>query len=319
MNYDQVINAAYEWISLEKAMWFLLFFWLSLPVLMMVPYALADELFYFEFNWIVHGLYYIIYLSILLGFMLLTCACLNHKKLSSSKVSISKYIDTIFLVFVELWYVLVWNMHKSYRFTQLLLLIGIPILAYYYSVISSVLIGVALLIFGVAYLIMVIYNAIRCSFSITIFYNKNVSLEEAVKESWHLTHRKFWKILFSYIFAIVSALVLFVIISAILAAILNLFLINYLTLAVSYKTALWLAAILALGPALISYYFGFIEIYSQLNTHHESDKRVKRVLANRLMTPVAKPIVVRKFAAKKVNKKKAVKKKTTKKKSKKRK
>ena len=327
MNYDKIINATYDWLSLEKATWFLLFFWLSLPVLFLVPIAIESGAFYYKVNFIVEIIYSIMYLAVLLGFMLLTCSCLAKKKFKVKDVSVTRFFDTIFIVFIEFWHVFIWNLHKSYRFTQLLLVAGIPLLMFYSSIVESLFIEVALNLFLICYLFIVIYNIVRLSFSITIFYNKDVSLIKAVEESWSLTHNKFWQTLFSYVSNISTVFVIFIIVSVILGALSNLMLANYFTLALSYKISLTFASFFALAPALIGYHFGFIETYAQLNKDHVTHKRIKRLLAKKVLHSSKKKFIKKKIVktakkttkkkvAKKV-KKKVVKKKTIKKKGKK--
>ena len=63
MNYDKIINATYDWLSIEKAIWFLLFFWLSLPVLFLVPLAIEAGSFYYKINWVVQIIYAIMEVS----------------------------------------------------------------------------------------------------------------------------------------------------------------------------------------------------------------------------------------------------------------
>jgi hypothetical protein len=316
MNYDKIIDATYGWLSLEKLVWFILFFWLALPVFFLVPPAMELGFFYYKLTWVVEALYAIMYLAILLGLMLLTCSCLNHKKINANKISITRYIDTIFLAFLELWYVFVWNIHKSYRFTQILLIIGIFLLSYYESISQSLFGSFALVLFLIGYGAIVIYNVIRLSFSMMVFYSKKVSLNGAINESWHLTHKKFWKILGAYLFVIAASFALFIVVSVILWFLAYLLLSNYFIVAVVQKLASLFSSLFALAPAMIAYYFGVTEIFYQLNIHHESNNKIKNILANRVLTPKNKiiiPLVKKKPSKKTVTKKKATIKKNVKK------
>ncbi|MFA5764121.1 MAG: hypothetical protein WC915_04885 [archaeon] len=315
MNYDKIIDATYKWISLEKLIWFLLFFWLALPVLFLVPTAIELGFFYYKLNWIVEALYVIMYLAVLLGLMVLTCSCLNHKKINSDKVSVTKYIDTIFLAVLELWYIFVWNIHKSYRFTQILLIIGILLLSYYESISQSLFGSISLLIFLICYGVIVIYNAVRLSFSMMVFYSKKISLNDTISQSWHLTHKKFWSTFFSYIFVIASSFALFIVFSIILWFLAYLLLSNYFIIAVAQNLSSLFSSMFALVPAMVAYYFGVTEIFYQLNNHHESNNKIKNILANRVLAPQNKIIIplVNKKVVKKKASKKVVKKKVTKK------
>lgn len=315
MDYDKIINSAYDWISLDKLIWFLFFFWLSLPVFLLVPIGIEKGFFYSGLFWLVDILYYIMYFAILLALMLLTTGCLNKKNFKTHAISISKFGDTIFLVFLELWYVFVWNIHKSYRFTQLLLLIGLPLLAFYNLTVVSPIIIFAFWVFIISYGFIVLYNAMRLSFSISIFYSEEISIKNAIKKSWHLTHKKFLKIFAGYIFAISSALVLFVVLSSILSLISSLFLLQQYTWAIAYKLSLLIGTLLAAPPALLSYYFSFAEIFYQINNYHKSNTIIKNILSRKVLSkkPSKKKKVKTKSKKKKV-KKKLIKKKVKKKK-----
>ncbi len=282
MDYDKIIHATFEWFSVSKAMWFILFFWLSLPVLFLVPIAFDAGFFYAGFSWALQGLYVITYISVLLGLLLLTCFVLNSKNFNSREVSITRFVDSIFLIFCEFFFIFVWNKNKNFRFTQILLLLGSILLGYYNIFVVSIFIYYSLLVFVLLYLLFVFYNALRISFSLTIFFHDDVSIIGAINESWRLTYKKVWQVFFGYFFSIATVLVVFIVVCMILGAIANLLLLNYLTIALSYKMAVSLAALFALAPTIIGYYFGFIEMYSQLTRHFESEKIIKRVLANQV-------------------------------------
>jgi hypothetical protein len=319
MDYDKIIDSTYNWLSLEKLVWFMLFFWLSLPVLFLIPTALELGFFYYKLNWVVQSLYIITYLAVLLGFMILTITCLNHKKIKSIELTATRYIDTLFLIVLELWYVFFWNIHKSYRFTQLLLLVGIFLLSYYESISTSIFGSLALIVFLIFYVLMIVHNCIRLSFSLMVFYSRPISLKGAIKESWHMTHKKFKSTLLAYLFVVAAVFALFVVVSVILWLLSYFLLINYFTVALSQRLASSFSSLFAIVPALIAYYLGFIEIFSQLNRHHVTNNRIKRVLARKILVPkkksTKKKIVKKKKVSKKTIKKKTTKKKTVKKKN----
>jgi hypothetical protein len=314
MDYDKIINSTYTWFSLKKVIWFLVFFWLAIPILFVVPWAIEKQYFNDSMSWIVYILYCLIYIAIMIGFVSLTCACLKHKKLKYSEPTNHQFIDTIILAFFELWFIFIWNIHKSYRFTQLLLLIGTPLLYVYYMFNPTIVILVSLIIFAMIYLLFVIHNSIRLFFTVTIFYNKNLTKEDAIKESWNLTNGRFILSFFSIILVLGVVFILFALIAIILGAIANILLLSKFTPAVAYQVAQSIAIIFALGPAIISYYFGVIEVYDQLEKEQTSANRVKRILARRVLSP-KKKITKKKVVKKKSSKKKVVKKKIKKKKS----
>ena len=285
MDYDRIINLTYNWISLKKVFWFLIFFWLAMPILFVVPWALEKQFFDESFSWIVYILYAIIYFGIIVGFVSLTCACLGQKKLKYQNPTKSKFFDTFLLVLLELWYIFIWNIHKSHRFTQLLLLIGTPLLYFYYLFNPTELILGALILFTILYLVTLIHNSVRLFFTVTIFYNKNLSKREAIKECWELTHKKFVVTFFSILLVVGVVFVMFAVIAIILEAVAYLLLIPAFNPAVAYSLAQTIAVLFALGPATISYYFGVIEIYSQLEKERDSSSRIKRLLARKILSP----------------------------------
>jgi len=311
MDYDRIINLTYNWISLKKVFWFLIFFWLAMPILFVVPWALEKQFFDESVNWVVYILYFIIYVGIMVGFISLTCACLGHKKLKYQEPTQSKFLDTLLLVFLELGYIFIWNIHKSHRFTQLLLLLGTPLLYFYYLFNPTIIILGSLILFILLYLAMAIHSSIRLFFTVTIFYNKNLSKKDAIMDCWGLTHKKFVVTFFSILLVLGVVFVMFAIIAVVLGAIAYMFLIMRFNPAVAYDLAQTIAVLFALGPATISYYFGVIEIYSQLEKEKESSSRIKRILTRKIFSPQVKR------ENKKINKRKTVKKKVSKKSSKK--
>jgi len=281
MNYDSVIDATHNWISAKRVFWFIIFFCLSLPVLVMVPWVIEEQWVYAPLIPLVYLLFDLMYLCLIVGLLALTQWCLKQKNFSFQEISIGRIVDTVFLVLVEMWFVLVWNLHRAYRFTQLLLLIGIPLL-YYYSLYNATgFIQWALALFIVLYAAMVFYNAIRVCFSVIIFYNKDVSIVEAVKDSWALTHRRFWHTLLGLLLSIAALFVLFAFIMIVLGALTNLVLLAFFTAPIAYSVTIKAVFPFALAPAVIGYYFAVIEIYAQLSKERSSGTKIRHALARR--------------------------------------
>lgn len=302
MDYDRVINSAYKCFTLEKFVWFLIFFWLAFPVLVIVPWALEKHYFDSAITPLVYALYAVMYFASLFGFVLLTQMCLVNKRLEHQKITITRFLATIALVFVELWYILVWNLHKSYRVTQLLLLVGVGLLYFYYSSIRTSLIFYSLILFIFAYTLLVIYNSVRLFFTVPSFYHKNISIYQAPKESWGLTHNKFGETLVALILAIGTVGIMLFVLSFILAMIANIVLIQFFTYPISYELSVRGANLFILAPAVLCYYFAITEIFNQLVKEHKSSTIVKKILAKRVLSK--KEVPVRKFAKKKTVRKK---------------
>jgi len=307
MDYDKIISATYNWLSLEKLMGFLVFFWLSFFVLVFVPLAFRINWFTQNYLWVTNCLIVIIYLVLLLVLMVLTTHTLKHNKFDVGDISLTRIIDTIFLVFLELWYIFVWNLHKAYRMTQLLLLFGLPLLLVYSLAVKSWFIDWALIIFTIGYGIIIVYNSIRLIFSVMLFYHKDLTIKKAIKEAWHLTHKKFWKVLLGFVLTLAALFVVFAVITMVLGAIVHLILLNFFTNPIAYELATSFSSILALAPVLIGYYFAMTEMYSQLVVEDHSSRRIKRILAKRVISPRKKKMVKRKVVKKKSTKKKKVK------------
>jgi hypothetical protein len=315
MDYDKILSSTYDWIHLNKISWFLTFFWLGFIVLMLVPIGLQSNFFYEKFSWFIYSLYFIMYVVVLFGLMLLVSELLKHKKFSHASISFLTFFDTFFLVFLELWHVFVWNIYRSFRFTQLLLLAGIPLLYYFNSISQNILSYFALWIFIIGYFLLVVYNSIRLSFTVSLFYKEPIiSLNDAINISWRLTAGKLKSIAFGYFLILGSVFVLFsfivVVVTLIVATILSYFLI----IPVAFDVAKGIAILFALAPILLSYHSGFLELFSQLSSEESSERILKKLLAEDILSPKNK-----KLMKKKPKRKKEIKKKKSKKISKKRK
>ena len=303
MDYDKVIRAAYNWFSLKDVAWFLVFFWIAMPILVFLPSLIEKQFYGALATPLVSVLYIVIYLSVIVGFIALLQNCLQHKNLAAKRLSPRRFVRTVALVFVELFYIFVWNLHRPYRVPQLLLIIGSGILYIYSRTQPTLFIVSALILFLLVYLVIVIYNSIRISFSMLVFYNKDIpSLKDVVKESWALTHRKFPKVFFALLFSVICLAVIFVIIAVILGGLSYLVLLNYLIPPLAYKFSMSVGMLFALAPVLLGYYYAVIEIYSQLEKEHASSKHIKHYLSRRVLA-VRAP-VRRSFAKKKIAKKK---------------
>lgn len=316
MDYDSIITSTYKWFSFDKLVWFLLFFWIALPVFLLVPVALDLKFFAEHRIWVVNFFHFIIYFSLFVAFFTLTYYCLKRKNHDAKEISITKFFDGIILVFVQFWYIFVWNIHKSYRITQILLLFGLPLLVFYSTYIFNWFIDYAIILFSAAYFLLVIYNWTRTSFSLTYFLSHDCSIKYAIKESWHITHHKFMKTIFAYFIIFSSVFVLFSVFTLILGGIINLILLNYFLPKIASQLAFIFAGLLSIAPVIVSYYFAYFELYDQLTRQSDSSKRIKNILARKILNE--EKTLNKKKSKKKIQKKpakkKALKKKNTKKK-----
>jgi hypothetical protein len=314
MIYDNVLRNMYSLSLVYKFKWFLLFFWLAIPVLFLTPLGVELGLFHPNFVWVVNSLHFIMFIATLLALMLLLSHSLDFKEFKLTKVSTSVFFDTIFVLVLSLWFIFVWNVKKNYRITQLLFLIGVPLLAYFESVSSSVVGALALIVFILGYLIFILYNSVRGVFAVCIFYAKRVSLINSVKKSWHLTHNKFWFVLCGLIFICAVSFAFFSVLSFLIALGIYQILVLFFVSAVSYKLALSFAFFVAFPIALIAFYFGFSELFYILTLEEDANKQVKVLLAKNVFKKKKITTKIIKKKPTKTTKKKTTKKKTVKKK-----
>ena len=289
MNYDKIIGSAYSWISLTRVVWFLLFFWIALPLLLFLPPLMEQQgLFGPSSIWIVTALYDILYLAVILGLITLTQQCLEERKISTVPFSVRKLVNIVLLVFVEAFYALVWNLSYQFRIIQILLLIATGLLYYYYTVLQTPFVQVLFALCATAYFILVTYNVVRLFFSTSLFCNKDLSIVESVKDSWAMTHNKFYDASTAILLSLVLVFVLFsfsvIVLGTITSLVLSIFLIQPLALSIGFKAA----ALFALAPAVIAYHYAMAEVYFQLNAHKESSNSIRRILANKVLMPVKK-------------------------------
>ncbi|VVB74377.1 Uncharacterised protein [uncultured archaeon] len=298
MNYAKVVSSAVSWVSMRKVLWFLIFFWIALPVLVFLPEVIDKGLYPSSMLPLVVALYDILYLAVIVGVIVLIQGCLAHKHSECKDFSVGRLLNLIVLVFIELFYVFFWSIYKGFRAIQLLLIVLSVFVFYYYLASASQFIFNLFILSLVAYFIVVIYNAVRVFFSTSVFCSRNVSPVEAIKEAADLTKHNFYHTLTSILLSIVLAGILFSFVSlclwVIASLVLSYFLINPIALSLGFKAAV----IFALGPTLIAYHYSIIEVFSQLSAHRAASHSIKRILAHRVLHPKHKA-PVRKLAKRK--------------------
>jgi hypothetical protein len=308
MDFSKVVSSAYSWISLKKVIWFIVFFWVSLPCIFILPQAFQKGLIFSNITRpVAMVLYDLLYVTLVLGIIVLMNHCLVEKKSSKGfDFGARKVLDVIFLVFVEMFYVLVWNINSFFRKAQLLLLIAFILLLYYFSMVQTELLSYLLWLLGTAYFILVVYNGVRLFFSTSVFIQKSATLGivDSVKESWALTHNKFNESLYSIVVSVFLAFILFAFVTIALgglgSVILQFFVINPVAMSLAFSVS----PAFGLGVALIAYHYMVAEAFTQLHSHAEASSQIKHILANRAMKGSHKAVVVRRPLAKKAKAKK---------------
>jgi len=298
MNFGRIISSMFDWISVKKAVWYVVFFGISIPVLLLFPQVFQNGLYPTAATPITLILYDILYLCVILGIMVLIQFSLSEKKESVCKISIGKIIDTFFLVFAEFFYLLVWNIHFPFRAIQFLLLIASAMVYYYFSVMQTDLLLLASYLCFTAYFIIVVYNAVRIFFTTTIFCHRDLGIKETIKESWAITHNKFYETFCSIALCLVMSFVMFSFISLALGAFASLVLKYFFIESIAFDLGSKAAFAFALAPVLIAYHHGVTETYLQLSSHKNASTSVKRILAHRVLHKKAKA-PVRKLIKKK--------------------
>jgi len=309
MNFSKVVNSAYSWVSLDKLAWFVMFFWISLPCIFILPPIFQKGLIYTSVTRpVAIVLYDLLYMVFVLGVIMLMSHCLVDKKASKGfDLGARKVVDMVLLVVAEMFYIFVWNINSFFRKVQLLLLIAFTLLLYYFTVVPTELLFYLLWLLGTAYFILVVYNAIRLFFSSSIFVQKNASLGviETIKESWALTHNRFREVLYSIIISLFLAFILFAFVTIALGAlgavVLQFFVINPVAMNIAFA----ISQAFGLGIALIAYHYMMAEVFVQLYSHAETSSKIRHLLANRAVKGSHKSVVVRRSLQKKKAKKKS--------------
>lgn len=285
MDYKKIVSSAYSWMSVEKAKLFLLFFWISLPFLIILPQIFEKNLIYnTSTKPIAMCLYCVLYFTIFLGTIVLIQYCLKTKKENVTQMDGAKLIGLVKLVFLEAFYVLVWNIHAKWRVSQILFLISTALFFVLSTLFPGSLWVYPLFISVIIYVLVVVYNFGRVFFSSTIFCNeKNYSTKEAILRSWALTHGKMVKSFSPILWVLVLMFLMFSFITLALGSFasifLRLFLIEPLAITIGFKAA----AAFALAPCLIAYHYAITDVYTQLKNAHDSSTSIKRILAHRVL------------------------------------
>jgi hypothetical protein len=305
MNYAKVLSAGFSWVSLRKLIWFLVFFWIALPVVILLPDFIEKfSLFKGVFSFFAFFSYSLMYVLLVIGFFSLTQESLSRRNVFVEKFSFRKVIDVVFLVFAEAFYVLFWNLHAPFRTLQLLLLAGSALLFYYFLLVSDSFVLNLFALCCTAYVILVVYNCVRVFFSSTIFCSKEIGIKSAIRESWALTHHKFSSVFFGIITSVVVAVFSFLFLVIIFGAFASIFLGFFFIRPVAVSIGFQAASLFALAPALVVYQFCVAEVYLQLSSHHALSSKIKGILAQHILHPkkIASKSPARKLAKKKKRK-----------------
>jgi hypothetical protein len=300
MDYRTILSSAYSWMSVDKAKLFLLFFWVSLPFLIILPSFFEKDLIYTTATKpIAMILYGILYFTLFLGLIVLIQYCLKKKNEKVSKMDLKKIVAVVKLVFLEGFYVFVWNINSKLRFSQILLLISTGLFFIISSIFPNSLWIFVLFISSSIYALLVVYNFGRIFFSSTVFCSEdNYSTKQAIMRSWALTHGKLVKSFSPILWVLVLMFLMFAFITLALgsfaAIFLKIFLIEPLAISIGFKTA----AAFALAPCLIAYHYAIADVYSQLKNTHNSSISIKRILAHRVLNK-KKVVLKKKSQAKK--------------------
>lgn len=300
MNYERIIEASYKHFSLKRDVWFLLLFWIAFPIIVLIPWAFEKNIFGSESKAFLLVIYEIVYLVAVLGFIILNNYFLSQKNINSPKITLKRFLLIFPLVFIEMWYLFVWNLTNKYlRVTQILLLLGIPLFTYYFATVKSNFIFYSLVFFLFCYTLLIIHNFVRLLFTVPIYLSKDISVFEAPKESWGLTQNKFESTLVALVLSIGVITIIFFAITIILAFMADIVLSNFFISSIAKDLALRGAYLFALAPALIFYYSGISEIFTQLLKEKESSMRIKNLLTKKVFAE-------KKFAYKPKTKKKTI-------------
>ncbi len=298
MDYKKIVASAYSWMSIEKAKLFLLFFWVSLPFLLILPQIFEKDLVYNSATKpIAVCLYSVLYFTLFLGLIVLIQYCLRSKNEKVADMSLGKIVGLIKLVFLECFYVFIWNINSKLRVSQILYLISSALFFILASYLPASLWVFPLFVSVSIYALMVVYNFGRIFFSSTIFCNDGLSTKEAILKSWSLTHGQMVKSFSPVLWVLVLIFLMFSFVTLALgvfvAIFLRIFLIEPLAISLGFKVA----AAFALAPCIIAYHYAITSVYAQLKSTHDSSTSIKRILAHRILHK--KTVVTKKSKIKK--------------------
>ena len=125
MDYNRLLAASFSWFSLDKVFWFIALFWVSLPFIVTLPQLFQTGAVYSDVTLpIAVILYDVLYVILFFGIVLLIQSCLSPKTGVSKEFGLRRVVDLVFLVFLEMFYVFVWNISVRLRKVQLLLIIA---------------------------------------------------------------------------------------------------------------------------------------------------------------------------------------------------
>ena len=330
MDYGKVLESAYKWTGFKGVAWFAVFFLITVSITVIIPLMLRQGIFFDEPSIpVVQVLYAFNAVVLFVGSVALIEFILKANNFKTQKVTPGKLLDTVFLLVLQVWYIFFWNLHKPYRLIQLLSLFVYTLALFSLTIYNNFFVALGASIFGLAYLIFLIHNCVRLSFSYFIFYNRPLNIKHSLHESWKITEGRVVEILFAFIVGELVIIAYGGVIIAIVAAIASAVLAPSLIPPVAYKVAMLVGALVAAGPMIVGEQFFIAEVYSQVELKHAIKKKVGRILARRTLKkkrPVKKKKAKKrpakrkaKKAIKKKAKKRAVKKKAKKKPAKKKK
>lgn len=287
MDFDGIVRSAYSWISVGKVIWFVAFFWISLPFIIILPQLFASGAVYSSVTKpLAILLYDVLYVALIIGVVLLIQHCLVAKREKISPLGVRKVIGLVFLVFVELFYVFVWNINAKLRNIQLLLVISSALLGYLFIASMD---WVVLVLFSwslLAYSALAIRNFVMLFFSTSIFCNKDfLGIKGSIKESWAITHGRVADTFSAIIVSLFLAFVLFAFVTLALGAVSSLFLRFFFIDTISISLGFKVSMAFGLGIALIAYHFMIADVFTQLERHRAASNGIKKILARRVLSP----------------------------------
>ena len=318
MDYGKIVESTYKWVSAKGAIWFAIFFLITLSIMTLIPLMIKQGIFFDEPSLpVVNVLYAFNAFVLFIGFFALVEFILKFNGFSTQKVTPGKLLDSAFLAVLYVWYTFIWNIHRPHRLIQLLSLFVCTLALFSLAFYNSSIVAFAVIIFGLLYLGFVVSNCVRLSFSYYIFYSRKLSIKHALLESWKMTEGRTTELLTAYVIGGVVVIVLGSVIVFIVGSVVSLILGSSFIPPVTYKLAILIGSLFASAFMLIGEQSFITEAYAQANIKHEIKQGVKRILTKRTLVSDHKHKLAKKKttkkALKKVVKKKVVKKKATKK------
>ena len=283
MDFGRITGASLAWLHRKGVVWFLLFFWITLPVILFLPEIVASGAYSSVALPFVSAIYNALYVIVIIGLLVLIQFCLQQHRMPVRAFSLERLMGVIALVVMELFTVLVWGTVAAWRSLQLLLIIIGALLFYYLSVAQLSVFRWLFVIIALAYIILVVYNSVRLFFSSSVFASQNVSPRMALEEAMMLTRHRAFDTLKGIVVSVVLAFIVFFFLGLVVGTIASLVLTYFLIKPVALAWGIKIAIVVGFGPAILVYHSAIADVFAQLVARYAATAHIRKALSLRVL------------------------------------